>query len=95
MSFGKAAASGAPLTQPKAEGRVGREARISLKANPKKAQAVDCRNHVLTVFDGAVRVGSLVDRAGTFHAYDIEGRCLGAFADVRAATRAIPRAPSP
>ena len=60
-----------------------------------KRQQVDCRNHALTVFDGAVRVGSLVDRAGTFHAYDVEGRHLGAFADMRAATRAIPRAPSP
>jgi hypothetical protein len=60
-----------------------------------KRQQVDCRNHALTVFDGAVRVGSLVDRAGTFYAYDVEGRHLGAFADLRAASRAIPRAPSP
>ena len=73
---------------------MGREAQQSSKAKSPKTQAVDCRNHVLTVFDGAVRVGSLVDRAGTFHAYDIEGRCLGAFADVRAATRAIPRVTS-
>jgi hypothetical protein len=57
-----------------------------------KAQVVDCHNHVLTVFDGTTMVGSLVDRAGTFHAYDIEGRYLGAFADVRAASRAMPSA---
>jgi hypothetical protein len=50
----------------------------------------DCRNHVLTVFDGATMVGSPVERAGTFHAYDIEGYCLGAFADMRQAARSIP-----
>ncbi len=60
-----------------------------------KRQQVDCRNHVLTVFDGAVRVGSLLDRGGAFHVYDIDGRYLGAFADLRTASRAIPRAPSP
>jgi hypothetical protein len=56
-----------------------------------KRQQVDCRNHTLTVFDGAVRVGSLVNRAGTFQAYDVEGKHLGAFANLRAASRAIPQ----
>ena len=86
----KAAASGAPSTPPKAERTVGCETRQSSKAKSPKTQAADGRNHLLTVFDGAVRVGSLVDRAGTFHAYDINGRCLGAFADMRQAARAIP-----
>ena len=63
-----------------------RRDRLSKEA---KRQQGDCRNHALTVFDGATMVGSLVDRAGTFHAYDIEGRHLGAFADMRMAARAI------
>jgi hypothetical protein len=65
--------------------------RCDLPTKEAKRQQVDCRNHALTVFDGAVRVGSLVDRAGTIHAYDIDGRCLGAFNNVRAAARAIPQ----
>ena len=92
MSFGKAAASGAPPTSPKAGGHVGREARTILKANPKKAQVTDCRNHVLVVFDGAVMAGSLVERAGRFNAYDVNGRYLGTFTDMRAASRAVPPA---
>ena len=55
-----------------------------------KTQIVDCRHHLLTVFDGAVRCGSLVERAGKFDAFDIAGRHLGAFADLRTAARAIP-----
>jgi hypothetical protein len=47
-----------------------------------KAKVTDCRNHALTVFDGAVRVGSLVERAA------VAGD--PAFADMRAAARAIP-----
>ena len=47
-----------------------------------KAKVTDCRNHALTVFDGAVRVGSLVERAA--------GAGDPAFADMRAAARAIP-----
>jgi hypothetical protein len=67
--------------------------RCDLPTKEAKRQQVDCRHHVLTVFDGAaVRVGSLVDRAGTFHAYDVAGRHLGAFNDLRAAARAIPPA---
>jgi len=91
MSFGKAAASGAPSTQPKAEGHVGCEAQQSSKAKSPRTQAVDCRNHVLTVFDGAVMVGSLVDRAGAFHADEFGGRHLGVFNNLRAAARAIPQ----
>jgi hypothetical protein len=52
------------------------------------------RDDALTVYDGADRVGSLVERAGEFHAYDVDGRHLGAFADMRAAVRAISRMPS-
>ncbi len=54
------------------------------------AKVTDTRNHALTVFDGADRVGSLVERAGKFEAFDIEGRHLGTFPDLRAASRAIP-----
>lgn len=57
----------------------------------RRAQAVDTGNHVLSVFDGATMVGSLVERGGRFDAYDVDGRRLGAFADMRAAARAIPR----
>ena len=89
------------MTDPKmSPGDCGPEARqVSISADSRdlptkeaKRQQVDCRNHALTVFDGAVRVGSLVDRAGTFHAYDVEGRHLAAFADLRTAARAIPPA---
>jgi hypothetical protein len=55
------------------------------------AQVTDCRNHVLVVNDGADRVGSLVERAGRFDAYDLAGHHLGAFNDLRAAARACPR----
>jgi hypothetical protein len=58
----------------------------------REQQVVDTRNHALSVFDGADRVGSLVERAGEFHAYDVDGRHLGAFTDMRAAARAIPPA---
>jgi hypothetical protein len=81
----------APSTPPKAEGIVGCENQQPSKAESPKTQVVDCRNHARTVFEGAVRCGSLVDRAGTFHAYDVAGRHLGAFNDLRAAARAIPR----
>ena len=87
MSFGKAAASGAPSTQPKAEGHVGCETQQSSKAKFPRTQAVDCRNHVLTVFDGAVMVGSLVDRAGAFHADEFGGRHLGVFQSARRGAR--------
>jgi hypothetical protein len=63
--------------------------RRSLKS--KKMQVVDTRSHALTVFDGAVMVGSLVERAGRSDAYDIDGRHLGTFNDLCGATRAIPR----
>jgi hypothetical protein len=51
----------------------------------------DYRNHVLTVYDGAEMVGSLVERAGQFHAFDLRGALVGRFADLRAAARALPR----
>jgi hypothetical protein len=60
------------------------------RRKPQKAPVVDCRNHALTVFDGAVRCGSLVERAGKFDAYDIDGRHLGTFTDMFAAAGAIP-----
>jgi hypothetical protein len=62
--------------------------------NKRDQKVADCRNHLLVVNDGADRVGSLVERAGEFHAYDIDGRHLGAFSDLRAAARAIPRVAS-
>jgi hypothetical protein len=55
---------------------------------------VDCRHHLLVVNDGADRVGSLVERAGRFEAFDLAGRSLGTFPDLRAAARPIPRAAS-
>jgi hypothetical protein len=73
---------------------VGCEAQRSSKAKSPKTQAVDCRQHALTVFDGTTMVGSLVERAGAFHSYDLEGRYLGAFGDMRMAARAIPPAAS-
>ena len=57
----------------------------------REQKVVDCRNHLLVVNDGADRVGSLVARAGRFEAFDLDGRHLGAFPDLRAAARAIPR----
>jgi hypothetical protein len=62
------------------------------RRKPKEVSVVDCRNHVLVVNDGADRAGSLVERGGKFEAFDIVGRSLGTFTDLRAAARAIPRA---
>jgi hypothetical protein len=59
--------------------------------SPPAARAVDCRNHVVTVFDGADRVGSLIERAGRFEAFDLAGRRIGSFPTLLAASRAIPR----
>jgi hypothetical protein len=60
------------------------------KTKSPKVQVVDCTNNALTVFDGADSAGSLVERDGTFHAYDIGGRCVGAFAEMGAAARSLP-----
>jgi hypothetical protein len=57
-----------------------------------KSPSVDCRGHVLTVFDGADRVGSLVEGGGEFRAYDRAGALVGTFPDMRAAGRSLPRA---
>ena len=60
------------------------------KVKSPRAQVTDTRHHALTVFDGAVRCGSLVERAGKFDAYTADGRHLGTFSDLRAAARVIP-----
>jgi hypothetical protein len=52
---------------------------------------IDCRNHSLTVFDGADRVGSLVERDGCFQAFDLAGVSHGTFDKVAAAARALPK----
>jgi hypothetical protein len=63
----------------------------SLSTKPKRRQAIDCSNHLLTVFDGANRVGSLVERdGGRFEAYDTTGTLIGIFDGMRAAMRALP-----
>lgn len=49
----------------------------------------------LTVYDGTVFAGSIVERAGTFTAYDVNHRRIGSFASQRDATRAIPSATRP
>jgi hypothetical protein len=56
-----------------------------------KSTNVDCRGRVLTVFDGADRVGSLVETGGEFRAFDLDGRCLGSFPTMLRAARALPR----
>jgi hypothetical protein len=56
-----------------------------------KSPSVDCRGHVLTVFDGADRVGSLVESGGKFHAYDLRGALVGIFAEMLRAARAPER----
>jgi hypothetical protein len=58
----------------------------------REQQVTDTRNHLLSVFDGAVMAGSLVERAGRFDAFDIAGRCLGTFSDLRTAARSLPAA---
>jgi hypothetical protein len=62
------------------------------KVKSPRAQVADTRHHTLVV--GADRVGSLVERAGEFHAYDVAGHCVGIFSDMRTASRAIPRVAS-
>ena len=44
----------------------------------------------LSVYDGTVFAGSIVERAGKFTAYDVNNRRIGAFANQRDAMRAIP-----
>jgi hypothetical protein len=51
---------------------------------------VDSSNHSLCIYDGATRVGSLVERAGVFTAYDHRGHLIGSFRGLRAAARSIP-----
>jgi len=51
----------------------------------------DTTKHTIAVFDGADRAGSLVERAGKFEAFDLAGRSLGTFPDLRTAARSIPR----
>ena len=63
---------------------------LPTKANERKQ--VDRRNLAVTIYDGQDRVGSLLERGGTFHAYDVAGHCVGIFSDMRAAARAIPPA---
>jgi hypothetical protein len=62
----------------------------SVRPNPPRPRAVDCRRHPLTVYDGASMIGSLVERAGKFEAFDLAGQHLGTYPDMRAAVRAIP-----
>jgi hypothetical protein len=69
-------------------------ARRKCEAKPSHAKVTDCRNHTLVVNDGAIMVGSLVERAGRFEAFDLAGRHLGSFPDLRTAARAIPPARS-
>jgi hypothetical protein len=45
---------------------------------------IDCRNHSLTVFDGA-------ERDGCFQAFDLAGVSHGTFDKVAAAARALPK----
>jgi hypothetical protein len=62
------------------------------RATKSPEKRVDTRSHALSVFDGAIRAGSLVERGGEFLAFDLDGRHLGAFPDMRTASRSIPPA---
>jgi hypothetical protein len=53
-------------------------------------RAVDCTGHRLTVYNGAVRLGSLVERDSGFDAYDVAGNLIGSFSNQRDAARALP-----
>jgi hypothetical protein len=63
---------------------------MGTRTKSSKMQVVDVRNHLLVVNDGADRVGSLVERAGEFHAHDLAGRHLGSYPTMVQAARAIP-----
>lgn len=87
---GRATVPVAPSTRTEAEGSLGCEARTTFKAKPAKSQAVDCRGHLLTVYDGSTRAGSLVACAGMFDAYSVAGNLIGTFDDMRDAARSLP-----
>ena len=53
-------------------------------------EATSNQDECLAVYDGASFVGSIVDRDGSFDAYDATGRHIGAFKNQREAVRAIP-----
>jgi hypothetical protein len=46
----------------------------------------------LAVYDGSVWCGSLSQSGGHFHAYDVKGRSVGVFDNLRAAARSLPKA---
>jgi hypothetical protein len=75
------------LTAPSGDARRSGGDPTSTQMNQKLA---DCRRHVLTVYDGAEMIGSLVQAGGEFHAFDVDGVHVGTFNDMRSAARALP-----
>jgi hypothetical protein len=61
---------------------------ITRKNQHSTRRKADVGGHSLAVYDGRERVGSLVERDGRFEAYDLEGRCVGIFPNLRAAAQA-------
>ena len=55
-------------------------------------EATSNQEACLAVYDGANRVGSIVERDGQFQAFDAHDRRVGTFGNQRDAMRAIPRA---
>jgi hypothetical protein len=51
-------------------------------------------DHALSVYDGALRVGSITERDGKLLTYDIDDLHLGVFAALRDAMRSLPPARS-
>jgi len=44
----------------------------------------------LTVYDGQMLLGEILEHRGMFVAIDLDGKRLGTFADMRSAARALP-----
>lgn len=75
-----------------AEGRKGRSLeaeRFPRNKNPSPRLARLGRVTV-SVYDGTVHIGSIIERDDGFRAFDAHGRCVGTFQNQRDAMRAIP-----
>ena len=65
---------------------------FSQAGEPRDREAISERDARLAIYDGTDQVGSIVERGGTFDAYDSSDQLIGSFTALRAAVRAIPRA---
>lgn len=43
----------------------------------------------ITIYDGRLALGFIRNTVGGVHAYDSDGRAVGTFADIKAATRGL------